>query len=115
MLARFLAILPLLPLQLMLPTVSTASARTISWSGYTWDVRPPGFGGPGPNDWSDSEANVRVDGTDLVLSIVRDAAGRWTSAEVDNQQHFGYGTYRWVVASELSDLDRYEVLGMFTY
>jgi hypothetical protein len=115
MLARSLAILVLLVLQLMLPAVSTAGARTISWSGYTWDVRSPGFGGPGPNHWSDSEANVHVDGSDLVLSIVRDAAGRWTSAEVDNQQHFGYGTYRWIVASDLSDLDMYEVLGMFTY
>ncbi len=115
MFARFLAILPLLALQLMLPTVSTAGARTISWSGYTWDVRPAGFGGPGPNEWSDSEANVHVDGTDLVLSIVRDASERWTSAEVDNQRHFGYGTYRWTVASDLSALDANEVLGMFTY
>jgi hypothetical protein len=115
MLARCLAILPLLALQLMLPTVSTAGARTIAWSGYTWDVRPAGFGGPGPNEWSDSESNVHVDGTDLVLSIVRDASGRWTSAEVDNQQHLGYGTYRWTVASDLTGLDANEVLGMFTY
>lgn len=115
MFARCLAILPLLAVQLIVPTVSTAAARTLPWSGYAWDVRPPGFGGPGPNAWSDSEANVRVDGGDLVLSIVRDATGRWTSAEVDNQQHFGYGTYRWVVASDLSALDAHEVLGMFTY
>ena len=115
MFARRLAILPLLALPAMLPTVSTASARTISWSGYRWDVRPAGFGGPGPNAWSDSEANVRVDRTDLVLSIVRDATGRWTSAEVDNQRSLGYGTYRWIVASDLSSLDTHEVLGMFTY
>ncbi len=115
MLARCLVILSLLALQLMLPNVSTADVRAISWSGYNWDVRPAGFGGPGPNEWSDSEANVHFDGRDLVLAIVRDAAGRWTSAEVDNQRHFGYGTYRWVVASDLSGLDSNEVLGMFTY
>lgn len=115
MLARYLAILLLLVLKLILPSVSTADARTISWSGYAWDVRPSGFGAPGPNEWSDSETNVHVDGRDLLLAIVRDAAGRWTSAEVDNQRHFGYGTYRWVVASDLSGLDAYEVLGMFTY
>jgi hypothetical protein len=108
-------ILPLLAVQLLLPTVSPAGARTISWSGYTWDVRGAGFGGPGPNQWSDSEANVHVDGTDLMLSIVRDASGRWTNAEVANQQHLGYGTYRWIVASDLSALDAHEVLGMFTY
>ncbi len=102
-------------LQPLLPTVATSMARSISWSGYTWDVRPGGFGEPGPNQWSDSDANVRVDGSDLVLSIVQDSSGRWTSAEVDNQQHLGYGTYRWVVQSDLSALDANEVLGMFTY
>ena len=102
-------------MQLFLPTVSTTMARSISWSGYTWDVRPAGFGAPGPNQWSDSEDNVHVDGSDLVLSVVKDASDRWTSAEVDNQQHLGYGTYRWVVASDLSGLDSHEVLGMFTY
>jgi hypothetical protein len=115
MLARYLTILSLLALQLTLPTLPTAGARTISWSGYTWDVRPAGFGGPGPNEWSDSEGSVHVDRGDLVLAFVRDAAGRWTSAEVDNRRHFGYGTYRWIVASDLSALDAYTVLGMFTY
>jgi hypothetical protein len=95
--------------------VATSAARSISWSGYTWDVRPTGSGEPGPNQWSDSDANVHVDGSDLVLSIVKDPSGQWTSAEVDNQQHLGYGTYRWVVTTDLSTLDANEVLGMFTY
>jgi hypothetical protein len=50
-----------------------------------------------------------------VLSIVQDRFGRWTSAEIDNQRHLGYGTYRWVVATDLSALDASEVLGLFTY
>jgi hypothetical protein len=115
MLARSLVILRLLVLQLLLLAPATAMARTISWSGYEWDVRPPGLGDPGPNQWSDSAANVRVEGSDLVLSIVKDASGCWTSAEVDNRRHLGYGTYRWIVASDLSGLDAADVLGMFTY
>jgi hypothetical protein len=39
--------------------------RAISWSGYTWYVRHPGWGGPGPNHWSDSTGSVRVSGSDL--------------------------------------------------
>ena len=89
--------------------------RTISWSGYHWNVRAPGWGGPGPNHWSDSRANVRTSGSDLLLSVAKDSSGRWTSAEVDNQRNLGYGTYRWVVASDLSNLDAYQVLGMFTF
>ena len=114
--SRSLLILPLLVLQLFLPTIGSSAARTISWSGYTWNVRPAGTGQePGPNDWSDSTANVQVQGSDLLLSIVQDPSGNWTSSEVDNQQHLGYGTYRWVVATDLSALDANEVLGMFTY
>lgn len=113
---RSLLILPLLALQLLLPTVATGAMRSISWSGYMWDVRPAGTNQePGPNDWSDSTTNVQVQGTDLLLSIVQDSSGNWTSSEVDNQQHLGYGTYRWVVDTNLSALDANEVLGMFTY
>lgn len=96
-------------------TVRFLVERKVSWSGYTWFVRHPGLGGPGPNQWSDSVANVHLSGGDLVLSIVRDKSGRWTSAELDNQRHLGYGTYRWVVAADLSAADPYQVLGMFTF
>jgi hypothetical protein len=101
--------------------ISTNSAlqflveRAIRWSGYTWFVRPPGWGGPGPNHWSDSSANARVSGRNLVLSVVRDRSGHWTSTEIDNQRHLGYGTYRWVVASDLSKTDPNQVLGLFTF
>ena len=100
---------------LSIAAVSGATARTISWSGYSWDVRPPGAGEPGPNRWSDSSGNVRVEGSDLLLSIAQDRFGRWTSAEIDNERCLGYGTYRWVVATDLSALDANEVLGLFTY
>lgn len=96
-------------------TVAFAAERTVAWSGYTWFVRRPGWGGPGFTHWSDTSANVRVSGHDLVLSVVKDSAGRWTSCEVDNLRHLGYGTYRWVVASDLSHLDPHQVLGLFTF
>lgn len=96
-------------------TLQFAAERAVSWSGYTWFVRRPGWGGPGLNHWSDTSANLRVSGGDLLLSSVKDKAGRWTSVEVDNQRHLGYGTYRWVVSSDLSDLDPNQVLGMFTF
>jgi hypothetical protein len=50
-----------------------------------------------------------------VLSIVPDASGRWTAAEIGNRASLGYGTYRWVVNSDLRRLDAHDVLGMFTY
>lgn len=114
-LARSLSIVPLLVSQLLASTTSPSIARTISWSGYDWVVRPSGSGGPGPNAWSDSPSNVRVQGRDLLLSIAPDPFGRWASAEIDNRRHLGYGTYRWIVATDLSALDANDVLGLFTY
>lgn len=96
-------------------TLAFNVTRIISWSGYNWVVRPDGTGGPGRSTWSDSNASVRVAGSDLLLSIVKNAAGRWTCAEVDNERHLGYGTYRWVVATDLAAMDANDVLGMFTY
>jgi hypothetical protein len=96
-------------------TLNFYVVRTVAWSGYTWTVRFPGAGWPGPNAWSDSQANVHVSGSGLFLSITKDPFGRWASAELDNQRHLGYGTYRWVVASDLSTRDANDVLGMFTY
>jgi hypothetical protein len=90
-----------------------AAARTVAWSGYVWDVRPPGLGAPGPNRWSDSPAAARVTGSDLLLTIGR--SGSWTGVELDNRAHLGYGTYRWVVASDLTRFDAHDVLGLFTY
>jgi hypothetical protein len=102
---------PLLTAIALLALAAPASARTIEWSGYTWDVRPPRFGSPGPNQWSDSPANASVDSSgDLVLSNAQGA-----SVELINQARLGYGTYRWMVATNLSTLDADEVLGMFTY
>ena len=109
-------LLLLLFVQFLMVRAAVVQARTIAWSGYTWDVRPTsGPQAPGPNDWADSAANVQVQGSELLLSIVQDSSGNWTSAEVDNEQHLGYGTYRWVVDTDLSALDGNEVLGMFTY
>jgi hypothetical protein len=106
----------LLPIAASMPMLpAPASARTLEWSGHRWDVRPAGFGSPGPNQWSDAPENVRVEGSELVLTIRPDAAGQWAGAEVANQAHLGYGTYRWVVNSDLKRLDAHEVLGMFTY
>jgi PKD repeat protein len=85
---------------------------TVTWSGYTWDVRQQGLSGPGPNYWSN--LNVAISGTELVLTV-QQQTGQWRSAEVDCQTHLGYGTYTWVVNTDLSTIDTYEVLGLFTY
>lgn len=87
--------------------------RTIAWSGHSWIVRPARWRGlPGPNLWS--AGNVAVDGGILRLAINRSSRG-WTCAEIQSRGSFGYGRYEFVVNSDLSRLDPWVVLGLFTY
>lgn len=89
--------------------------RTIRWSGRLWHVRPPSeSSAPGPNSWSDSARSVTVHGDRLRLAIVPDGR-RWRCAEVHLEQALGYGTYEWVVTSDVTKLDPHAVLGLFTY
>jgi hypothetical protein len=90
-------------------------SRTIRWSGHVWHVRPASeCSAPGPNAWSDSARSVAVDGDRLRLAIVRDG-GSWRCAEVHLERALGYGTYEWVVTSDVAALDPQAVLGLFTY
>src|SRR4051795_13331168 len=93
-----------------------ADARTITWSGKTWQVRKsPGIEGPGPNIFSDSTQNVWVDSQKrLHLKVHRDATtGLWSSSEVFSDEWFGTGKYTWVVDSPGSKLDRNVTVGMY--
>jgi hypothetical protein len=87
--------------------------RPLSWSGYSWTVRPAAWDGlPGPNRWSAKNVTVK-DGT-LRLEINRTRRG-WTCAEIQSRRSFGYGRYEFVVNSNLARLDPWVVLGLFTY
>lgn len=88
----------------------------MDFSGLTWTVKASTTKvGPGPNRFS--AANVTVDDAGLHLAIARSqtAQASWTCAEVIAQGTFGYGTYRWTLASDVTRLDGNAVLGMFTW
>lgn len=91
--------------------------REIQFSGQTWVVKDSGGAkwGPGPNVFSPSTENVWVDTLGrLHLKITR-SGSTWRSAEVVSKTSLGYGTYRWTLASDASNLDPQVVLGMFTW
>ena len=85
--------------------------RAFNWSGYRWTVRSTTQGAnPGHNRWGDSRTNARVrSDKSLAVNI---AAGR--SVEVVGPST-GYGTYRWVVATDLSTIDAFRVAAFFVY
>lgn len=91
-------------------------ARTVDFSGHTWRVRwnaePQG---PGPNYFSDSRANVRVDDSGRLHLRLRHVNGRWYAAAVISQKVFGYGRYLFELDSPVHELDPGVVLGLFTW
>ena len=90
-------------------------ARIIDFSGYQWGVKTSATPvGPGPNYFSDSGANVWVDGAGLHLKIIKDGA-LWQCAEVVCTQSLGYGRYTFSLGTDASLLDEWAVLGLFTW
>ncbi len=99
-------------LALLLALPVAAQAKTLRWSGYTWNLRT-GTGGPGAgNIWTGQNATVR--NGNLLLSIVPRGT-TWTSVELTTSRTFSFGRYRWVVNSDLSTASPASVLGLFTY
>jgi hypothetical protein len=91
-----------------------SSQTTIQFSGLTWNVRN-GSGGPGPNSWSDSPNNVWVDAEGQLHLKIRKDANTWYCSEIYAQQSFGYGEYRFYVATNVENYDPEIVAGLFTY
>lgn len=90
--------------------------KSITFSGETWYVKTgSGKVGPGPNYFSDSSNNVWVDTADRLHLRITRSGSRWTCAEVISARSFGYGTYRFNLASSVDNLDPNVVLGLFTW
>jgi hypothetical protein len=92
------------------------SPRTVQFSGYTWEVKSSDEGvGPGPNYFSGSTDNVRVDSSGRLHLKLTYSNGRWYCAEVINTQSLGLGRYSFRLGSPVSDLDPNVVLGLLTW
>lgn len=89
-----------------------ANGKTLNFAGIQWTVKS-GYWGPGPNNFDDTNAFVDSKGN-LHLRISRKNE-KWTTSEIYNNNHFGYGTYKWTILSDLSNLDANVVLGLFTW
>jgi hypothetical protein len=100
------------------PGVSAAGyGQSVQFSGYTWLAKIASTPtGPGPNYFSDSPESVWVDDQgQLHLRLAQQADGLWYAAEVACTSTFGYGSYRFTIASPVDSLDPKVVLGLFTW
>ena len=89
-------------------------ARTITFAGREWEVRS-GYGGPGPNSWSDSEESVWLDADGMLHLKIREVDGIWNCAEVTSVVPTRYGMHRFYAIGRLDSLDRNVVFAPFLY
>ena len=88
------------------------ASKTLTFSGYDWEVRQQPGDRHGLNDYDARNASVDNEGHLHLLLSERD--GRWTSAEVRMTRSLGYGTYSFDVR-ETSQLDPAAALSMFVW
>jgi hypothetical protein len=97
-------------------TRSHPEVRWISFSGYDWWVKTSTEPvGPGPNYFSDSTNNVWVDGLGQLHLRISNRSNQWQCAELVSARTFGYGSYRFKLASPADSINPNAVLGLFTW
>ena len=90
--------------------------RWLNFSGYDWWVKTSaGLVGPGPNYFSDSTNNVWLDAQGQLHLRITNRSNHWQCAELISARTFGYGSYRFQLASPADNLNANAVLGLFTW
>jgi hypothetical protein len=100
---------------LYLDNLRLVPPKQLPFAGRAWTVKCGGLLGPGPNPFSQSEENVWVDGSGRLHLKISERRGQWWCGEIVLNEPLGYGTYTFEVASNVDQLDRNAVLGLFTY
>ncbi len=96
---------------------SRPAGREIEFSGYRWWVKETheSKAGPGPNWFSGSTDNVRVDDQGRLHLRITRVGDQWHCAEIVSLRSFGYGTYRVYVDTPAEVVDLNAILGLFTW
>lgn len=114
---KFLSAILLIGLAVILQ--ADAAQKTISFSGYTWNVKGSVSDtdrmGPGNNLWNDGSDSVFVDGSGKLHLKVKQKNGNWYSSEVYLGSSLGYGKYSWTIDSGAKNVDTNLVVGLFMY
>ncbi|MGM0431358.1 MAG: family 16 glycosylhydrolase [Spirochaetota bacterium] len=90
--------------------------RILEFGNLSWGVKASKTKiGPGPNYWSDSVEHIWVDEAGMHLTVQLSDEGTWLASEVYTKQELGYGTYTFVVDSDITNYHSNLVAGFFTW
>ena len=78
------------------PTPVPAPVSSVQWVGHTWDVTDPSGGAFSNNNvWVDSDGKLH-------MKLIYD--GSWHDFSLIQQDKAGYGTYKWIVDTDMSGI-----------
>lgn len=90
--------------------------KTLVFGGHSWVVRSDATpSGPGPNLWSGTDDNVRLDLQGRLHLRITQRNGQWYCPEVSTAAPIAYGEYSFYVDGRVDLLDPNVVLGLFVY
>ena len=87
--------------------------RIVEFAGYHWDVTVSDY--LIYNRWSNSPENIWVDDRGRLHLKLRKDGATWFASQVKTRRSFGYGDYRFAVASNTERFDANINVGMFVY
>ena len=98
------------------PPTDVRIGDELTFSGYEWEIKHSEAPvGPGPNPFSNRADDVFIDPQGRLHLKIVEHDGIWYSTEVVSKMHMGYGTYRWTVTGDLTNIPSNIVLGLFTW
>lgn len=98
------------------PVIDTQEKGDFTFSGYNWKLKSStNTVGPGPNLFSASSKNVWLDANQMLHLKITKTGTKWECGEVVSTKEFGYGTYIYTTASDLTTLNDRAVFGLFTW
>ena len=99
------------------PLSEVVEKGDLFFSGYYWNIKNS-LGnnvGPGPNKFSGSSDNIWLDKDGMLHLKITKYNNIWYCSEVISVKEFGYGTYIFTTASDLTSFSEKTVLGLFTW
>lgn len=98
------------------PVIDLQEKGDFSFSGYNWKIKSSTTSvGPGPNIFSASSNNIWLDANKMLHLKITKNGTKWNCAEAISVKEFGYGTYIYTTASDLTTINEKAVFGLFTW
>jgi hypothetical protein len=99
------------------PIEDVVEKGDIYFSGYYWNIKNSlgNAVGPGPNKFTASSDNIWMDQNGMLHLKITKYNNIWYCSEVISVKEFGYGTYVFTTASDLTTFNEKTVLGLFTW